>query len=101
MNGRAWLALVRCWPTFCDELSDFSPAVIFFKAGCLSCVALSGFSAHTLISEKEAVQVSQSLQALNGTAKMKTVSFTCVLAVCEQNHPRMIKIHLVVFLQSQ
>jgi len=25
----------------------------------------------------------------------------CVLAVCEQNHPRMIKIHPVFFLQSQ
>jgi len=25
----------------------------------------------------------------------------CVLAVCEKNHPRMIKIHPVVFLQSQ
>jgi len=25
----------------------------------------------------------------------------CVLAVCEQNHPRMLKIHPVVFLQSQ
>jgi len=25
----------------------------------------------------------------------------CVLAVCEQNNPRMIKIHPVFFLQSQ